>query len=176
MMRSFTLAVAIPFVAGLAACGTETKTAEDTVALGAADTPSVAVPPVPAATTSGGTMLDPNSATATELAAVPGLNATVASSIVSGRPHANMVAVNRLLPRTLTDQQRDSVYARIWKPIDLNKATDEEILLIPGVGSRMLHEFKEYRPYTSIEQFRREIGKYVDDTELARLEKYVARP
>src|SRR3990170_2904255 len=147
MMRSFTLAVAIPFVAGLAACGTETKTAEDTVALGAA-----------------------------ELAAVPGLNATVASSIVSGRPHANMVAVNRLLPRTLTDQQRDSVYARIWKPIDLNKATDEEILLIPGVGSRMLHEFKEYRPYTSIEQFRREIGKYVDDTELARLEKYVARP
>jgi hypothetical protein len=37
----------------------------------------------------------------------------------------------------------------------------------------MLHEFKEYRPYKSIEQFRREIGKYVDKTELARLERYV---
>jgi len=32
----------------------------------------------------------------------------------------------------------------------------------------------EYRPYTSIEQFRREIGKYVDKDELARLERYVA--
>jgi hypothetical protein len=37
----------------------------------------------------------------------------------------------------------------------------------------MLHEFKEYRPYTSMEQFRREIGKYVDEKELARLGRYV---
>ena len=37
----------------------------------------------------------------------------------------------------------------------------------------MLGEFKEYRPYKSIEQFRREIGKYVDKKELARLERYV---
>jgi hypothetical protein len=44
---------------------------------------------------------------------------------------------------------------------------------IPGMGPRMLHEFKEYRPYTSIEQFRREIGKYVDKAEVARFEQYI---
>jgi hypothetical protein len=38
----------------------------------------------------------------------------------------------------------------------------------------MLREFKEYRPYKNIEQFRREIGKYVDKKEVARLERYVA--
>ena len=59
------------------------------------------------------------------------------------------------------------------KPININTATDAEILAIPGMGPRMLHEFKEYRPYTSIEQFRREIGKYVDKNEVARLEKYI---
>jgi DNA uptake protein ComE-like DNA-binding protein len=58
-------------------------------------------------------------------------------------------------------------------PININTATDAEILRIPGVGPRMLREFKEYRPYTSIEQFRREIGKYVDKGEVARLEKYI---
>ena len=58
-------------------------------------------------------------------------------------------------------------------PININTATDAEILKIPGVGQRMLREFKEYRPYTSIEQFRREIGKYVDKAEVARLEKYI---
>lgn len=57
--------------------------------------------------------------------------------------------------------------------INLNTATDAEIMSIPGMGPRMLHEFKEYRPYTSIEQFRREIGKYVDKAEVARLEQYV---
>ena len=59
------------------------------------------------------------------------------------------------------------------KKIDLNTATDAEILAIPGMGPRMLHEFKEYRPYTSMDQFRREIGKYVDKAEVARFEKYV---
>jgi DNA uptake protein ComE-like DNA-binding protein len=57
--------------------------------------------------------------------------------------------------------------------INLNTASDAEILSIPGVGQRMLHEFKEYRPYTSMDQFRREIGKYVDKAEVARLEQYV---
>ena len=58
-------------------------------------------------------------------------------------------------------------------PIDINKATPQEIELIPGVGPKMRHEFEEYRPWTSIGQFRREIGKYVDSTEVARLERYI---
>ena len=57
--------------------------------------------------------------------------------------------------------------------INLNTATDAELMTIPGMGPRMLREFKEYRPYTSIEQFRREIGKYVDKAEVARFEQYI---
>ena len=57
--------------------------------------------------------------------------------------------------------------------INLNTATDAQLMTIPGMGPRMLHEFKEYRPYTSIEQFRREIGKYVDKAEVARFEQYI---
>ena len=49
-------------------------------------------------------------------------------------------------------------------------------MLIPGMNNRMTHEFEEYRPYTSLEQFRREIGKYVDEDEVARLEQYVFVP
>ena len=37
----------------------------------------------------------------------------------------------------------------------------------------MAHEFEEYRPYTDLDQFRQEIGKYVDENEVARLERYV---
>ena len=46
-------------------------------------------------------------------------------------------------------------------------------MTIPGMSSRLVHEFEEYRPFTSMEQFRREIGKYVDEDEVARLESYV---
>jgi DNA uptake protein ComE-like DNA-binding protein len=62
----------------------------------------------------------------------------------------------------------------VFVPIGLNTATDADILTIPGLGNRMLREFKEYRPYKAMEQFRREIGKYVDKQEVARLERYVA--
>jgi len=52
-------------------------------------------------------------------------------------------------------------------------ASGEEILLIPGVGERMQHEFEEYRPYRAMAEFHREIGKYVDDSEVRRLARYV---
>ena len=77
---------------------------------------------------------------------------------------------------TLSRADRAELYVKLWVPINLNTATDEEILLIPMLGNRMLREFKEYRPYTSLAQFHREIGKYVDATELARLEQYVSVP
>ena len=34
----------------------------------------------------------------------------------------------------------------------------------------------EYRPYISIQQFRKEIGKYVDNTQVAEYEKYIYVP
>ena len=119
------------------------------------------------------TFIDPNAATREQLLGLPGMDSAAASALVSGRQYDNMTAVDRVLATHLTEAERDSVYARLWKPIDLNTASDEEILLIPGVGPRMEHEFKEYRPYNSIERFRREIGKYVDSAEVARLERYV---
>jgi DNA uptake protein ComE-like DNA-binding protein len=73
---------------------------------------------------------------------------------------------------TSTTTTAASSTATITK-VNINTATDAQILAIPGMGPRMLREFKEYRPYTSIEQFRREIGKYVDKAEVARLEQYI---
>lgn len=60
--------------------------------------------------------------------------------------------------------------------LNLNTASDDEFKTIPNVSDRMVREFKEYRPYTSIQQFRKEIGKYVDAAQVADYEKYVFVP
>jgi DNA uptake protein ComE-like DNA-binding protein len=127
----------------------------------------------PAAATTSAAMLDPNTATRDQLLTVAGMTAPAADALVAGRPYKTMVAVDQTLAKQLSPEARKTVYARVWQPIDLNTATGEEILLIPGVGPRMRHEFEEYRPYKAIETFRREIGKYVDKKEVARLEQYV---
>lgn len=61
--------------------------------------------------------------------------------------------------------------------LNLNTATGDEFrAAIPGLGNNMVREFEEYRPYVSITQFRREIGKYVSDAQVAEYEKYVYVP
>lgn len=133
------------------------------------------IPEAPASAPAEGAMLDPNQATREQLLTVPNMNEAAADGIVAGRPFADMRAVDRVLASHVSDlQQREAVYRKLWRPLDLNTASSEEILLIPGVGKRMQHEFEEYRPYRSIEQFRREIGKYVNQQEVARLEQYVS--
>jgi len=61
--------------------------------------------------------------------------------------------------------------------LNLNTLTGDELTAtIPGFPNRMIREFLEYRPYASIQQFRREIGKYVGEAQVAEYEKYVYVP
>jgi DNA uptake protein ComE-like DNA-binding protein len=121
-------------------------------------------------------VVDPNVATEKELQALPHITAALTKTILDGRPFLNMTALDAVLAKSLQRPQLTELYRRMFIQINLNTATKEEILLIPGMGQRMLHEFEEYRPYKAMAQFRREIGKYVDDKELARLEQYVFVP
>ena len=121
------------------------------------------------------TIVDANLVTEADLAKLPNMNAALAKAVVAKRPFKTVKDFDNALS-SLTKEQRTELYGKLFVPINLNTATDEEILLIPGIGNRMLREFKEYRPYTALAQFHREIGKYVDDKELARLEQYVFVP
>lgn len=149
----------------LAACGGG-DAASDTASV---DTLNTTPPPVTQVVVG---MIHPEMATRDELVAA-GITAADADAIIAARPIENMMEIDKILAASMDTTAREMVYAKVWKPLDLNKATAEEILLIPQLGERMKNEFVEYRPYPEIAKFRREMGKYVDSTEVARLEKYV---
>lgn len=117
----------------------------------AACAPSAVAPTVPAVST-----LAPTLTTASTAQVEPTLAATVVTTAVSTTPEATAKVIATKL--------------------NLNTASDDAFLTVPGVGNRMLREFKEYRPYTTILQFRREIGKYVDEAQVAAYEQYVFVP
>lgn len=121
-------------------------------------------------------MLDPNLATEAQLATVPHLNAALVKAVVDKRPFLSVKDLHAVLSPTLNADQLKDVFGKMWLHINLNTASKEEILMIPGLGNRMLREFEEYRPYKSMAQFNREIGKYVKADELARLASYVFVP
>jgi len=118
----------------------------------------------------------PNVASEKELLALPHMNPAIVKVIVEERPFTGMSELNALLSKSLNTNQLTDLYVKLFEPINLNNATEAEIMLIPGMGKRMLREFLEYRPYRTMAQFRKEIGKYVDDKEVARLEQYVFVP
>ena len=61
--------------------------------------------------------------------------------------------------------------------LNLNTLTEDQLLsTIPNFSTRMVREFMEYRPYISIQQFRKEIGKYVNAEQVATYEQYVYVP
>lgn len=83
---------------------------------------------------------------------------------------------NSLNSTSADDEVVLPILAQPFTLINLNTATAEQILSIPNTSNRMVREFEEYRPYISITQFRREIGKYVDEATVAGYEDYVYVP
>ena len=119
-------------------------------------------------------VVNPNLAVSDELGAL--MSKELADAIMAQRPFLGMAALNPVVSQHLGQEEVEKLYVQMFIPLNLNTASGEEILLVPGVGKRMAHEFEEYRPYTAIAQWRREMGKYVDDTEVARMEQYVFVP
>ncbi|HXW05907.1 MAG TPA: hypothetical protein VD833_11790 [Vicinamibacterales bacterium] len=117
--------------------------------------------------------LNLNTATREEILLIPNLGNRMVGEFLEYRPYKAMAQFRREIGKYVDDKEVARLEQYVFVPINLNTASDEDILTIPGLGQRMLREFKEYRPYKSMEQFRREIGKYVDDKEVARLERFV---
>jgi len=101
----------------------------------------------------------------------------IVSALVAARPFASITDLHAfLLEQKLTAEQAAAFYEKAFVHINLNTATPAEILLVPGAGKRMVHEFDEYRPWKSYAQFSREIGKYVGADGAARLAQYTFIP
>ena len=122
-------------------------------------------------------VVDANSVSEAELAKMPGMTPAIAKALVAARPFDSITALNTfLLGQKLTQEQANALYRQVFVHINLNTATAAEIMLIPGAGKRMAHEFEEYRPWKTQAQFEKEIGKYVDAKEVKRLWRYVYIP
>ncbi|MCH7783703.1 hypothetical protein IID62_11625, partial [candidate division KSB1 bacterium] len=74
-------------------------------------------------------VLNPNLAGEKELADVSNINAELAKTIIENRPYLNMTDFNTLLAKTLKEEQIGEVFVKLFVPINLNIASDEEILM-----------------------------------------------
>ena len=116
-----------------------------------------------------------NTATDDELRSIPAAQPNrIVREFKEYRPYKSLSVFHREMRKYWDETEVTRLEQYVFVPINLNTATDEEILTIPHAQpQRFLREFKEYRPYMSLDQFHREMRKYWDEKEVTRLQRYV---
>jgi DNA uptake protein ComE-like DNA-binding protein len=121
--------------------------------------------------------LNLNTATGPEILLIPRIAKRMTVEFAEYRPWKSWAQFDKEIGKYVKQNpgELDRLRMYVFIPINLNTASDEDIMTIPGMTPRMLREFKEYRPWTSKAQFDKEIGKYLTQNpgELARLWRYV---
>lgn len=114
-----------------------------------------------------------NTGTPEEIILIPGAGKRMVREFAEYRPWKTWAQFDKEISKYVGQPETDRLKQYVFIPVRLNTATDADILSIPGAGNRMVREFKEYRPWKTKEQFEKEIGKYVNAREVARLWRYV---
>ncbi|MDA1080187.1 MAG: hypothetical protein O2973_00705 [Gemmatimonadetes bacterium] len=122
-------------------------------------------------------LVEPNVAADSTMAALPHMNAAIATALKDARPILSAVALDSILSsKSLTKTQRTELYAKMFVHVDVNRGTDVEFMLIPGVDATKLAALKAHRAWATFDQFATEMTKATSAAEAARLEQYVFIP
>jgi len=122
------------------------------------------------------TAKDANSLPEAEIAALPGMGPRMIREFLEYRPYKDLAVFRREMGKYVKPDEVARLEQYVFVPMDPTTASDADLMTIPGMGPRMVREFKEYRPWTSRAQFDKEIGKYVNAKEVARLAGFLTFP
>ena len=114
-----------------------------------------------------------NTGSEAEVLLIPGAGRRMVREFAEYRPWKTWAQFDKEIGKYVGPEETNRLKQYVYIPVNLNTASDDDILSIPGAGPRMVREFKEYRPWKTQAQFEKEIGKYVGPKEVARLWRYV---
>ncbi len=122
--------------------------------------------------------VDLNRGADAEFLLIPGVDAKKLASIKSQRAWPTFEQFQTVMSKATSAAEAVRLEQYLFIPVELNTWTDPimDSFASIGVGTRQWkREFVEYRPWTSMEQFDREIAKYLRarPNELKRLKRYV---
>ena len=122
-------------------------------------------------------LVEPNVAADSTLLAIPGMADHLVEALKSARPVLSAVTMDSILTaHQLTKAQRTALYSKMFVHVDVNRGTDAEIMLVPGMDAKKLAAIKAGRPWKSFDAFSAAMTKAASASEATRLEQYFFSP
>jgi hypothetical protein len=105
------------------------------------------------------------------------LNEHAVHLIGEAKPILSAVVLDSVLNAAgINAGQRKELYKSMFVHVDLNRGTDAEFKLIPGMTDKTLGAIKAGRPWATFEAFEAAMGKTMKANEVANLEQYLFIP
>ena len=105
------------------------------------------------------------------------LNEHAVHLIGEAKPILSVVKLDSILNAAgMNAGQRKELYKSMFVHVDLNRGTDAELKLIPGVTDQTLAAIKAGRPWATFEAFDAAMGKTMKADEVANLDQYLFIP
>lgn len=122
-------------------------------------------------------LVEPNVSADSTLLKLSGMNPAAVEALTGAKPLLSIVTVDSILSsQGMSRAQRADLYRKMFVHVDLNRGTDAELLLIPGMNAGRLRAIKSGRPWKTLEQFRADFGKGMNAAEVAQVEQYLFIP
>ena len=122
-------------------------------------------------------LVEPNVAPDSAILALPHVTAALLDGIKKSRPILSAVVLDSIATANSLDKaQRTTLYGKMCVQVDLNRGTDDELMLIPGMTQARVDAIKAGRPWKSFDQFQTAMGKVATAAEVARTEQYLFIP
>ena len=97
--------------------------------------------------------------------------------ITEAKPILSVVTLDSLLNAAgVNAGQRKQLYKEMFVHVDLNRGTDAEFKLIPGMSDKTLSAIKAGRPWATFEAFDAAMAKSMKADEVANLDQYLFIP
>jgi DNA uptake protein ComE-like DNA-binding protein len=100
-----------------------------------------------------------NTATPEEILLIPRAGKRMAHEFEEYRPWRSWAQFDKEIGKYVGAAETARLAQYGFIPMNVNTASDADLMTIPGVGQRMLHELKEYRPCNGRENFYKYFGK-----------------
>lgn len=158
----------------LVACGQKSEAPPAPAPVTTQEAPQAEQPPA-AAQFPTAPLIDPNTATEAELSAVEGLSPAAIQAVLNGRPFVSPTALHAAIGAGLSEEQQHAIYSAMFVKVNINTAAEADLQLVPSTlaPGKLAREIEEYRPYKTLDDFSREMQKYVSADEVAFLQRFV---